>query len=77
MPEATLLAFSEEGNVGGLLRRDGGDSATVLKEFGEAGIDVGALGLQLQQEGAEKFEASWTDLLACISSKSEAVATAS
>ena len=77
MPEATLLAFSEEGNVGGLLRRDGGDSATVLKEFGKAGIDVGALGLQLQQEGAEKFEASWTDLLACISSKSEAVATAS
>ncbi len=77
MPEATLLAFAEDGTVGGMLRRDGGDSATVLKEFESAGVDVGALGLQLQQEGAKKFEDSWTDLLEVISSKSEAVAAAS
>ncbi len=77
MPEGTLLAFSTDGEVGGLLRRDGGDSAAVLKEFGSAGVDVRALGLQLQEEGAKSFEDSWTDLLECISSKSEAVAAAS
>jgi transaldolase len=76
MPEETLLAFSEDGQVGGLLRRDGGDVSTVLKEFDDAGVDVGALGLQLQKEGAKKFDVSWTDLLSCISSKSEAVAAA-
>ncbi|MGI9557243.1 MAG: transaldolase [Solirubrobacterales bacterium] len=76
MPEATLLAFAEDGKVGGLLRRDGGDSSTVLKEFEGAGVDVKALGLQLQKEGAQKFDDSWSDLLACIADKSKTVAAA-
>lgn len=76
MPEETLLAFAESGEVGGLLRHDGGDCEVVLKEFTAAGVDLQALAKQLQKEGAQKFDDSWTDLLTCIDDKSKAVAAA-
>ena len=36
-----------------------------------AGVDVDALALRLQQEGAEAFERSWHGLLECIARKTE------
>ncbi len=71
MPEDTLLAFAEHGDVGEMLPADGGDAEQVLAEFEGAGVDVAALAARLQDEGAEKFDDSWKDLLACIESKSE------
>jgi transaldolase len=73
MPEATLLAFAEHGEVSELLPADGGDCETVLKQFAEARVDVSALAEDLQREGAQLFDKSWNDLLACIASKSETV----
>jgi transaldolase len=73
MPDETLLAFADHGNVGSLLAADGGDSAKVLGEFGSAGIDVDALGRQLQADGAEAFAKSWRDLLKSIDGKSNAL----
>jgi transaldolase len=77
MPEATLKAVAEHGDVGPLLPADGGDCEEVLARFAEAGIDVEALAAQLQDEGAKAFVKSWNDLLAVITSKSAVLARAS
>ena len=70
MPEATLLAFADHGEIGGVMPADGGDCEQVLAEFGKAGIDIDALAAQLQKEGAESFVKSWNDLMEVITSKS-------
>jgi transaldolase len=73
MPEATLLAFADHGQVPNALPVDGGDCETVLDGFARGGIDAGKLAEQLQREGAEAFVESWNDLMQCIESKAHAV----
>src|SRR6516165_7455385 len=73
VPEATLQAFADHGRVSDLLPADGGDCEEVLDRFRRAGIDVDALAVQLQREGAEEFDKSWKDLLERLASKSEAL----
>jgi transaldolase len=73
MPEGTLKAFAEHGEVGEIMAMDGGDCETVLARFAKAGIDVDALAKQLQDEGAVSFVKSWNELMSCIESKSAAI----
>jgi transaldolase len=73
MPEATLNAFADHGEVSGELASDGGDSERVLADFEKAGVDVAALAATLQDEGAAAFVNSWKDLLAVIEAKSAAL----
>jgi transaldolase len=77
MPEGTLKALADHGEVGPLLPVHGGDCEAVLTEFAKAGIDTDALAAQLQDEGAKSFVKSWNDLMAVIASKSAALAKAS
>jgi transaldolase len=79
MPDGTLQALADHGEIGSALPSDGGDCEEVLANFGKAGIDVDALARQLQEEGAKSFVASWNELLGVIDSKSAALkkATAS
>jgi transaldolase len=70
MPEGTLKAFADHGVVEGLMPKDGGDCEQVLAEFKKAGIDIDALGEQLQSEGAKAFVNSWNELMGVIESKS-------
>jgi transaldolase len=76
MPENTLLAFADHGELASTMSADGGDCETVLARFSEAGIDLDALATQLQLEGAKAFVKSWDDLLAVIASKSTALKAA-
>jgi transaldolase len=69
MPENTLLAFADHGEVGDLLPADGGNAELVLAEFERAGIDVDSLAARLQREGAASFVKSWEDLLSSIESQ--------
>jgi transaldolase len=71
MPEKTLLAFADHGEVGEPLPAHGGDAEQVLAEFAVAGIDVDALARRLQHEGAEAFDASWRELLETIAAEGE------
>ena len=73
MPEGTLNALAEHGEVEGILPAHGGDCEDVLTKFAKAGIDIDALAAQLQDEGARGFVRSWTELMACIASRSEAL----
>jgi transaldolase len=77
MPEGTLKAFGDHGEVGDILPQDGGDCEKVLAELGKAGIDVDALAARLQDEGAKSFVNSWNDLIACIEAKSSEIKKAS
>jgi transaldolase len=70
MPEATLKALATHTELGELLPTDGGNGEEVLEQFAQAGVDVGALAVQLQSEGAESFVKSWNDLMEVITSKS-------
>ena len=69
MPEPTLVAFSQHGEVGDLLPADGGNAEAVLQEFADAGVDVAALAARLQEEGKASFVKSWEELLGSIASK--------
>jgi transaldolase len=74
MPEGTLKALADHGEVGALLPPDGGDCEEVLAQFAKAGIDIDALAAQLQDEGAKSFVKSWNELMAVLASKSAALA---
>jgi transaldolase len=70
MPEKTLLALGDHGEIGAMMRPDGGDADEVLGEMRRAGIDLDALAAKLQKDGADSFVKSWNDLLACLEQKS-------
>lgn len=70
MPEPTLHAFADHGQVTELFPKDGGNCEQVLAEFSENGIDVTALATRLQEEGKEAFNKSWNEMLETIGSKS-------
>jgi transaldolase len=69
MPEKTLLALADHGEIGAMLPHDGGDAEEVIDRFVRAGVDVTALATQLQRDGAAAFVKSWENLLAGIAKK--------
>ena len=77
MPDGTLKALAEHGDVSTTLPMDGGNSEEELARFADAKIDVHAMSRQLQDEGAKSFVKSWNDLLGVISSKSALLKRAS
>jgi len=71
MPEKTLLALADHGEIGAMLPHDGGDAEEVLDRFAQAGVDVNGLAADLQRDGAAAFVTSWKELLACLADKSK------
>jgi len=71
MPEATLKALADHGELGPAIAADGGDCEKVLAQFAQAGVNVDTLASQLQDEGAKSFVKSWNDLMKVIDSKSK------
>lgn len=63
MPDVTLEAVFDHGVIDAPMRRDDESALTELKRFSDAGIDIPALALRLQREGAESFVSSWNSLL--------------
>lgn len=72
MPEPTLKALAAHGGVGVPLEQTAKDNQKLLAQFASAGVDINALGAQLQDEGARSFTESWKDLMDVIASKSAA-----
>jgi transaldolase len=73
MPENTLKAFADHGELSAPMGADGGDSEAVLRDFAKAGIGERALAAKLQEEGAAAFVKSWNELMVMIESKSAAL----
>jgi transaldolase len=77
MPEGTLKALADHGDLSEIMSADGGDCEAVLDQFAAAGIDIDQLGAKLQDDGAKSFVSSWSDLMEVIASKSATLAKAS
>jgi transaldolase len=77
MPEGTLKALADHGEVSEIMSADGGDCETVLDQFARAGIDVYDLAARLQDDGAKSFVTSWNELMGVIASKCAILAKAS
>ena len=77
MPEKTLLAFGDHGQLAGALPRDGGDCEAVLEDFRKTGIDLEQLAADLQAAGAKSFDESWQSLLSAMESKGKRLKLAS
>jgi transaldolase len=73
IPEKTLKAFAEHGEVDRTLPLDGGDSDTLFAQFAAVGVEVENLAAKLQSDGATAFVKSWNELMAVIKSKSAAL----
>jgi transaldolase len=69
IPDKTLMAFADHGDVKDVMLADGGDADAVLAEFARAGVDTTALAARLQGEGTAAFEVSWKDLLTRLATK--------
>ena len=73
MPEATLKALADHGELSTIMAADGGDCENVLAQFAKAGVNIDTLAAQLQDEGAKSFVKSWNELMGVIASKSDAL----
>ena len=70
MPEPTLDAVADHGVISGdTIRGEYGSAAVTMQALKEAGVDMDDVVQVLEDEGVEKFEVSWNDLLG--STKSE------
>jgi len=76
MPESTLLAFADHGELRGAIPADGGDCEAVLAQIGKAGVDIDALGTELQVKGRDAFVTSFDSLLARVAAKMQALRAA-
>jgi transaldolase len=73
MPDKTLEAFFDHGEVGDPLPADGGDADAMLRRFTQAGVNLGDVAAQLQRDGATSFVAAWKELINRIQAEASAV----
>jgi len=75
MPEETITAFQDHGEVRGDTVLDGVDEAhRLFEQLAAVGIDYDDVVATLEKEGVEKFSASFAELLDGVKAKREAVA---
>ena len=74
IPQKTLLAFADHGEVCELLQPDYAAAAEHIAAVAAHHVDVDALGESLQRQGARAFEADWASLLDSIGAKTTKLA---
>ncbi|MGH7981278.1 MAG: transaldolase family protein, partial [Limisphaerales bacterium] len=73
MPEGTLNALADHGEISHIMPAGGGPHEDILRQFNKAGINIDALAAQLQDEGAKSFVKSWNDLMEVLVSRTESL----
>jgi transaldolase len=73
MPENTLHAFADHGEVSRTLDRDPDEAERTLAEAADAGIDLDQVTYELEREGVKAFDDSYTELSETIESEFAAV----
>ncbi len=77
MPEPTLEAVADHGVVrGDTIRGEYASAAATMQSLREAGVDMDDVVQVLEDEGVDKFEVSWNDLLASTRSELQRLAKA-
>jgi transaldolase len=73
MPEKTMRAFADHGEVAGdTVRGKYDDAHKVMDELGELGIEYDDVIETLEREGVEKFVKSWDELVGTVEEQMEA-----
>jgi transaldolase len=75
MPEKTLHAVADHGKItGDTVTGTGGEAQQHFDALSAAGVDVTDVFLTLENEGVEKFEKSWEELLESVDGQLKAAA---
>jgi len=69
MPENTLRAFADHGNIGDPLASDVSAANTVLADAAAEGVDLETITRELEREGVKSFCDAYDQLLRCIETK--------
>jgi transaldolase len=69
MPEQTLHAFADHGNLGRTMDSNLDDAERVLAHAEHAGLDLRRITTELEREGVQAFCESYHELLDCVESK--------
>ena len=73
MPEKTLLAFADHGEVlGDRVTGRAKEAQEVFDALERVGIDLTDVFLTLEDEGVDKFEKSWKELLDTVKGQLDA-----
>jgi transaldolase len=72
MPEKTMLAYADHGTPGTPVQKSYDDAASVMQAISDAGIDLDDVFRVLEDEGVQKFVASWDELTESVRSELEA-----
>ncbi len=67
MPEATLQAYADHGEIGTPVTEQYESAATTMEQLRAAGIDMDDVFQTLEREGVDKFKASWDELMTSVS----------
>lgn len=66
MPEKTMKAFADHGEVGAPMTGTGAAGRAVLDQITAVGVDLDDALQVLEDEGVDKFNVSWGDLVASV-----------
>lgn len=70
MPEKTLMAFADHGELtGDEVTGKGAEAQVVFDQLAAAGVDIDEVFLTLETEGVDKFKASWTELTETVAAQ--------
>jgi transaldolase len=75
MPENTLRAFADHGNVKLTLGGDIAAARSVLAAAAAEGVDLDAITSELERQGVQAFCDSYAELLSCIEAKRASLTT--
>jgi transaldolase len=74
MPEKTMDAFADHGEVkGDLVTGKGSDAQELFDQLDAVGIDLPDVFRVLEEEGVDKFKKSWTELVETVEKQMEQV----
>jgi transaldolase len=76
MPEATLLAFADRGSATMTFTVAAARADATLAEVAAAGVDVDAMGIELQLSGIVSALDAWQESIRCIEARSGTVENA-
>ena len=72
MPEKTMQAFADHGEVAGdTVSGQGGAAQSILDQISAAGVDWTEVMVALEKEGVEKFVGSWHELVETVKGQME------
>lgn len=76
MPEKTLEAFADHGEVtGDMVTGRGQEAQELFDQLAAVGVDLDDVFLVLESEGVDKFKASWIDLIETVKGQMAAAAS--